>query len=313
MFGLFKRKPAPPPASPPSEGYKAYTRQFDRETTAHDLVKEIRAQGPNFAAESSDLLRLFKSPSLMRTKADLQAVAFQARWRSGHDLGERPLVTLLIDHSGSMKGPKALAAATAADVLGRILEHERIDFEVLGYTTQSWKGGRSRRMWIRNRRPPNPGRLCDLLHVVYHAASNPGQQSWARDLIVMLDPEVPKENVDGEALQWARARADAVRPTAWICLLLGDGVSVDDSTILANGAPVSNWYLARHVESVAGDLKADATVRLGCLSLEREPVRAFQSLRIVDLLEDAPAGLFHLLEELIWPPQATEAATPKLE
>lgn len=315
MFGLFgKRKTAAAqgqkpemqaelPIVPGPDGYSAFTTEFDREVAAATLLDELGWNDPGLRGERDRLVSEFGAASAVRAKAAKRSIEFQARWRGGHDLGPRPLVTVLIDHSGSMRGPKSWTAAITADVIGDILQHERIAFEVLGFTTSSWHGGRSRKRWLTSHMSPMfPGRLCDLLHIVYRDADGV-PQSWHRNLILLLDKNVLKENVDGEALLWAHRRAAEYNPTSWVCLLLSDGAPVDDATIQANAGENNSWYLYRHLAQVVGDLNNESGVRLGRLSLDQsddEP-SPFMDVSQVDVLEDAPSLAFDLLENLIWP------------
>jgi cobaltochelatase CobT len=78
-------------------------------------------------------------------------------------------VTLLLDNSGSMRGRPIMVAAMCADILGRTLERVGVKTEILGFTTSAWKGGQSREKWIAAGKPPQPGRLNDLRHIVYKA------------------------------------------------------------------------------------------------------------------------------------------------
>src|SRR5690606_23347088 len=110
-----------------------------------------------------------------------------------------------------------------------------IAFEILGFTTQSWHGGRSRRRWKWRGSPSNPGRLCDLLHIVYREADDhrPGAP-WA--LRNLNRRELLKENVDGEAIEWATSRLLARPEKQKILIVISDGTPVDDSTLAANDA-----------------------------------------------------------------------------
>jgi len=77
------------------------------------------------------------------------------------------VVTLLLDNSGSMRGRPITVAATCADILARTLERCGVKVEILGFTTRAWKGGQSREAWLAAGKPPNPGRLNDLRHIIY--------------------------------------------------------------------------------------------------------------------------------------------------
>lgn len=80
------------------------------------------------------------------------------------------VVTLLIDNSGSMRGRPIGVAAMSADILARTLERCGVKVEILGFTTSAWKGGKSREQWVAAGKPPNPGRLNDLRHIIYKSA-----------------------------------------------------------------------------------------------------------------------------------------------
>lgn len=296
MFLGFGKKSAPP--APNSGPYKAYTTEFDEVISAEALYRQM----PPFHG----LLDSLRELTPARVRATRRAMDFQARFNSGHPLGERPLITLLVDHSGSMRGPKSLSAAILADIAISIFESMRVKFEVLGFTTSTWRGGRSRLKWLSHGSPAQPGRLCDLLHIVYADAMKPGVAA-SRALPLMMLDEVLKENVDGEALLWARQRAASLNPTAWICVHISDGTPMDDATVLANGGEQTGWYLQQHMDSIVESFNADPAIRLGCLALEYELVRApFHSVRYPRSLHDAPAMVYDLLDDLIWPAKETD-------
>src|SRR5437899_5860300 len=87
------------------------------------------------------------------------------------------VVTLLLDNSGSMRGRPITVAATCADILARTLERCGVKVEILGFTTRAWKGGQSREAWLAAGKPPNPGRLNDLRHIIYKSADAPWRRS----------------------------------------------------------------------------------------------------------------------------------------
>ena len=291
MFGWFKRTPADPEAP-----YRIYTTAFDRVLGAETLLNEAAAVRP-FGIPDERMLEAIRSPTSERVEATQDALAFQRRWKISHALGGKPLVTLLIDHSGSMHGPPALAAATTAEIVGRMLEVCGIDFEILGFTTSSWRGGRARRRWRRRFGPSHPGRLCDLLHIVYRDAAKP-RAGWYRGLPLLMVNSILKENVDGEALEWASGRAVAFGASTWVCLVISDGAPVDDSTLHANDLGI----LGRHLESVITAMASDANIRLGGLGLgfEYDVGRFYATSSTVGILAEAPRETIRLLSRLIW-------------
>src|SRR5207247_5243621 len=87
-----------------------------------------------------------------------------------------PLVTLLLDNSGFMRGRPITVAATCADILARTLERCGVKVEIRGFTTRAWQSGQSREAWLAGGKPANPGRLNDLGHIIYKSADPP----WRR-------------------------------------------------------------------------------------------------------------------------------------
>ena len=290
MFLGFGAKKGSPAAN--TEPYRPYTTQFDQIATAASL---LTPRSP----ETEAMLDQLRAPTPAQLRATQRALKFQGRYRSGHDLGARPLFTLLIDHSGSMRGAKAMAAAILADVVGGVLDHEHVSRDILGFTTRSWQGGEARKLWRSRGKPDAPGRLCELLHIVY-ADAREQHANWTRDIPLMLMPELLKENVDGEALLWARDRAMQHDPTAWVCVLVSGGVPMDDATIQANGGDRTSWYLYKHLIETVSEFNADPRIRLGCLSLDYHAAPGFRATRRVDVLEDTAAVAFDLLGDLIW-------------
>ena len=166
-------------------------------------------------------------------------------------------VTILIDNSGSMRGPPIVIAAVCAGQLGAVLERCGVTTEILGFTTQRWRGGRSRETWIASGRPPNPGRLTDLHHIVYKSADVPWRRA-RRNLVAMLDDSLLKENVDGEALQWAYERLRRRPERRKILMVISDGAPLEEATLSANDF----GYLDRHLRSVIEALESSQAVEL---------------------------------------------------
>ena len=115
------------------------------------------------------------------------------------------IVTLLIDNSGSMRGRPITIAAICADILSRTLERCSVKVEILGFTTKNWKGGQSREYWNKHNKPKTPGRLNDLRHIIYKSADTHWRQA-KNNLGLMLKEGLLKENIDGEAINWAFSR-----------------------------------------------------------------------------------------------------------
>jgi len=131
------------------------------------------------------------------------------------------VVTLLIDNSGSMRGRPISVAATCADILARTLERCGVKTEILGFTTRAWKGGQSREFWLQSGKPNMPGRLNDLRHIIYKAADAPWRRA-RKNLGLMMREGLLKENIDGEALDWAHKRLIARPEQRKILMMISD-------------------------------------------------------------------------------------------
>lgn len=145
-------------------------------------------------------------------------------------------VTLLIDCSGSMKEQR-FKIATCVDSLVRILEQVNIRTEVLGYSTNTWQGGRPFKEWRRNGQSPNPGRLNERAHWIFKDFSSNWRRSRA-GIAALLRPEIYAESIDGEAVLWAAERllkSDPAKQFNKKLILFSDGCPMDRATIEANG------------------------------------------------------------------------------
>ena len=181
------------------------------------------------------------------------------------------IVSLLIDNSGSMRGRPIAIAAICADILARTLERCGVQTEILGFTTRGWKGGQSRESWLSAGRPPNPGRLNDLRHIVYKRGDEPYRHA-RRSLGLMMREGLLKENIDGEALLWAHNRLIARPEERRILMVISDGAPVDDSTASANGGT----YLERHLRQVIEWIEKRSTVELIAIGIGHDVTRYYQ-------------------------------------
>ena len=193
------------------------------------------------------------------------------------------VVSLLIDNSGSMRGRPISIAATCADVLARTLERCGVATEILGFTTRGWKGGQSREAWLSEGRPPLPGRLNDLRHILYTRADEPYRHA-RRSLGLMMREGLLKENIDGEALLWAHSRLLARPEERRILLVISDGAPVDDSTASANGGT----YLERHLRQVIGWIETRSTVELAAIGIGHDVTRYYR--RAVTIMDAEQLG-----------------------
>jgi cobaltochelatase CobT len=302
----------PPPAKDGGErlsnqfNYKVFTQKYDEIVKAAELcppdeLDQLRAlldkQLENLAGAVARLANklqrrlmakqnrswqfdleegLLDTARLTRVVTDpLQALSFKVE----NDTEFRDtVVTLLIDNSGSMRGRPITIAAICGDILARTLERCGVKVEILGFTTRAWKGGKSREAWLEANRPPNPGRVNDIRHIIYKAADEPWRHA-RRNLGLMMREGLLKENIDGEALEWARKRLMARPEQRRIMMVISDGAPVDDSTQSVNAGN----YLEAHLRQVIEDIETRSPIQLVAVGIGHDVTRYYR--RAVTLLD----------------------------
>jgi len=203
------------------------------------------------------------------------------------------VVTLLLDNSGSMRGRPITVAATCADILARTLERCGVKVEILGFTTRAWKGGQSREHWLTAGKPANPGRLNDLRHIIYKSADAPWRRA-RKNLGLMMREGLLKENIDGEALDWAHKRLLARPEQRKILMMISDGAPVDDSTLSVNPGN----YLERHLRWVIEEIETRSPVELIAIGIGHDVTRYYRrAVTIVDA-EELGGAMTEKLAEL---------------
>ena len=205
-----------------------------------------------------------------------------------------------------MRGLPITIAAMSADILARTLERCGVKVEILGFTTRMWKGGQSREKWIAAGKPPNPGRLNDLRHIVYKSADSPWRRA-RKSLGLMLREGILKENIDGEALLWAHDRLMARTEERRILMVISDGAPVDDSTLSVNPGN----YLERHLRDVIHYIENRSTVELIAIGIGHDVTRYYRkAVTIVDA-EQLGGAMMDKLTELFDEEPKEVAAAPQ--
>ncbi|MGE7468429.1 cobaltochelatase subunit CobT [Bosea sp. NPDC003192] len=293
----------------PQTDYKAYTQKFDEIVTAEELcdaeeLTRLRAyldkqlahlQGV-VARLANRLQRRLMAQQNRSWQFDLEEGALDPSrlpriiidpfqplsFRQESDTNFRDtVVTLLIDNSGSMRGRPITVAATCADILARTLERCGVKVELLGFTTRAWKGGLSREAWLQSGKPANPGRLNDLRHIIYKAADAPWRRA-RKNLGLMMREGLLKENIDGEALDWAHKRLLGRSEQRKILMVISDGAPVDDSTLSVNAGS----YLERHLRHVIAEIETRSPVELIAIGIGHDVTRYYRrAVTIVDAEE----------------------------
>ncbi len=311
----------PPAHGDDSTAYRAFTRTHDEEIKAEDLCdpdeltrlrQQLDQQLQHLHAVVAKLAnRLQRRLQAQQTRAwefDLEEGMLDAArlsriivdpllaltYKRERDTEFRDtVVTLLIDNSGSMRGRPITVAAMCGDILARTLERCAVKVEVLGFTTRAWKGGQSREQWVAAGKPPTPGRLNDLRHIIYKSADTPWRRA-RKNLGLMLREGLLKENIDGEALLWAYRRLLARPEHRRILMVISDGAPVDDSTLSVN----SGNYLERHLRDVIRDIETRELVELIAIGIGHDVTRYYRrAVTIVDA-EELGGTMMRKLTEL---------------
>ncbi len=305
--------PAPQPISEADPNYKVFAKEYDEEVHADELAEPIELERLR-AYLDQQLEPLKGAVSRLANKLQRRLQAQQNRsWLFDLEEGildagrlarvvanpTTPLsfkmeqdtefrdtvVTLLLDNSGSMRGRPISIAAICADVLARTLERCNVKVEILGFTTRAWKGGQSRERWLNEGRPQQPGRLNDLRHIIYKGADAPWRRSRP-NLGLMMKEGLLKENIDGEALEWAHRRMIARAEQRKILMVISDGAPVDDSTLSVNPAN----YLEKHLRDVIDMVERRKAVELLAIGIGHDVTRYYErAVTITDVEQLAGA------------------------
>nr|WP_298374685.1 cobalamin biosynthesis protein CobT [uncultured Halomonas sp.] len=252
--------------------YRIFTTAHDREEAASDLVrdakldeyrqrldKEIAELGINirrlaqlFTAHLSNVERdgwsFGEEEGYIDGRRLAQLITSPAERRLFRLEQYKPkansMVSFLIDCSGSMK-TYSESTAILLDLLTRALEMAGVTTEILGFTTNTWNGGRAQKEWMGAGRPKNPGRLNEVRYLVFKEAA----QRWRRvrrNIGALLKHDLYREGIDGEAVDWACNRMTGQDEQRRILIVISDGCPMDTATNLAN----DKFYLDNHLKDV---------------------------------------------------------------
>lgn len=321
--GMKPHRPEQPFTHHNEWGYKVHTLQFDEEIVASELCdpeelgrlrnfldQQLQAMQGVVSRLANKLQRLLMAQQNRSWEFDIEEgmldtsrlpriiidPMYPLSFKREKDMTFRDtVVTLLLDNSGSMRGRPIMVAAMCADILARTLERCAVKTEILGFTTRAWKGGQSREKWIADGKPPHPGRLNDLRHIIYKDADEPWRRA-RKNLGLMMREGLLKENIDGEALMWAHNRIVGRAEQRKILMVISDGAPVDDSTLSVNAGN----YLERHLRRVIEEIEEKSDVELTAIGIGHDVTRYYRkAVTIVDAeqlggaMTDQLIGLFH--------------------
>lgn len=313
--------PAPQPISDADPDYRVYSTEFDEEIAAEDLAEPAELERlRNYLDQQLEPLKGAVSRLANKLQRRLQAQQNRS-WEFDREEGildagrlarivaspTTPLsfkvekdmefrdtvVTMLLDNSGSMRGRPISIAAICADVMARTLERCDVKVEILGFTTKAWKGGQSREEWLKAGREATPGRLNDLRHIIYKSADAP----WRRtrpNLGLMMKEGLLKENIDGEALEWAHRRMVTRPEQRKVLMVISDGAPVDDSTLSVNPAN----YLEKHLRDVIAMVEKRKAVELVAIGIGHDVTRYYERAVTITDVEQLAGAMTEQLASL---------------
>jgi cobaltochelatase CobT len=311
----------PPPVSDADPNYTVYSTEFDEEIKAEDLADPVELERLRSYLDQQ-LEPLKGAVSRLANKLQRRLQAQQNRswlfdleegildagrlarivtnpttplsFKQEKDMEFRDtVVTILLDNSGSMRGRPISIAAICADVLARTLERCQVKCEILGFTTRAWKGGQNRETWLQSGRAQSPGRLNDLRHIIYKSADAP----WRRvrpNLGLMMKEGLLKENIDGEALEWAHRRLLARHEARKVMMVISDGAPVDDSTLSVNPAN----YLEKHLRDVIAMIEKQKTAELIAIGIGHDVTRYYERAVTITDVEQLAGAMTEQLASL---------------
>lgn len=295
-------------------GYRAFTTAYDTERAAAGLVRPALLEEYRQRLDRAGAALGLNAGWLARELQAALARPVRDGWSDGAEEGvldarrlaqlvaspaERRLfrqdrrlprsdcaVTFLLDCSGSIRN-QVEPVALLVDACARAFEAAGAACEVLGFTTGAWNGGRALREWQRQGRPAHPGRLNERCHLVFKDADTPWSRG-RRGIAALLEADLFREGIDGEAVDWACARLLARDAARRLLFVVSDGSPMDSATALANDA----HYLDQHLRDVVARREAEGTVEIIGLGIGLDLGPYYRRSLALDLSGGLERGVF---------------------
>ncbi|VVE16102.1 cobalt chelatase [Pandoraea pneumonica] len=303
------------------QGYRVFTTRYDREVYAGALVRRALLTEFRERLDERIVAQAINVPRLARALKAALAVPQRDGWSFGEEQGridgrrlaqlvsspaERRLfrlekhtliaesmVSFLIDCSGSMKA-QIESVGMIVDVLSRALDAAGVTNEILGFTTGAWNGGRARTDWLARGKPPFPGRLNEVSHLIFKDAVT----SWRRartDIASLFKADLFREGVDGEAVTWACERLRSRVANRRLLIVISDGSPMDAATNQVN----DEHYLDHHLREVVAQQQARGDVEVLGLGVGLDLSPYYRNSLALDLTAPPDMTMFAKLVDWI--------------
>ena len=193
-----------------------------------------------------------------------------------------------------MRGKPIITSAITTEIITKVLEKCNVNVEILGFTTREWKGGNSKKKWESHGKPSFPGRLNDLLHIIYKDADC----KWSnckKNLGLVLKEGLLKENIDGEALTWAYRRLNLRREKKKILIVISDGAPVDDSTLSTNTPDI----LDNHLKDIVNQIQKKNRVQLLAIGIGHDVSKYYSNAFIIEDVDSLGEVIIENLSKML--------------
>jgi cobaltochelatase CobT len=109
----------------------------------------------------------------------------------------------------------------------------------------------------------------------------------------MQKESILKENIDGEALQWAYERITKREEKKKIIFVISDGTPVDDATLSLN----DKSYLKDHLRQVIYKIEKQKDIHLIAIGIMHDVGKYYQNAIRIDSIEELSKTLFLQIEK----------------
>jgi len=292
--------------------YIPFDRSEDKVDRVGDTPKALedyeaaRKEYEGIIEETAARLRKLYSPEKMRLKVNAEhgkldprkaykiglakagvAVDLTRVWRAITTRKDpRVAVSLLIDFSGSMSGPNIHLARCAAAALSEVMRQLGIPHEIIGHTTNN---AGVAKLHIEDEQIGDWSRMLPFQGYVFKEFGE------NKPPVSVFHPQIGmRENLDGEAVQWALSRLAVRKERTKVCVVICDG--------LPHAALSRIEELERHLYTVCKQAEAQeksglflSSIGIGC-----ERVKAFyKNAEVLNDIDELPQTVLGIVERIL--------------